>query len=69
MDQYYHNIISENLLSQVDEEGRESMLMKEISDHNIDKSVNHGFEEVSHYNKRMKANRRMGKRNTILDPS
>ena len=33
------NILSEKLLPQVDEEGREFMLIKEISDHNIDKSV------------------------------
>ena len=37
VDEYYHNVLSENLLSQVDKEGRESILMKEISDHNIDK--------------------------------
>ena len=37
VDEYYHNIISENLLSQVVEEERESILMKEISDHKINK--------------------------------
>ena len=39
VDEYYHNILSENLLSQVDEEGRELISMKETSDHKIDKSV------------------------------
>ena len=28
VDEYYHNILSENLLSQVDEEGRQSILIK-----------------------------------------
>ena len=36
---YYHNILSENLLSQLDEEERELILTKEISDHKIDKSA------------------------------
>ena len=35
VDEYYHNILSKNLLSQVDEEVRESIPTKEISDHNI----------------------------------
>ena len=39
VDEYYHNLLSEDLLSQVDEEGRESILTKEISDHKIDKSA------------------------------
>ena len=39
VDEYYHNILLKNLLSQVDEEGRESILMKEISDHKIEKST------------------------------
>ena len=39
MDEYDHNILSEKLMSQVDKEGRESILMKEISDHKIDKSA------------------------------
>ena len=39
VDEYYHNILWENLLSQVDKEGRESILMKEISDNKIEKSA------------------------------
>ena len=39
MDEYYHNITLENLLSQVDEDGRELILTRGISYHNIDKSV------------------------------
>ena len=37
--EYYHNIILVNLLSQVYEEGRESISMKEIPDHKIEKSA------------------------------
>ena len=36
--EYYHNILSDKLCSQFDEEGREFILMKEISDHKIEKS-------------------------------
>ena len=39
VDEYYHKILSQKLLSQVDEEGRESIPMKEISDHKIEKSA------------------------------
>ena len=39
MKDYYHNILSENQLSNVDEEGFEFSLMKEIADHKIDKSA------------------------------
>ena len=37
VDEYYHNIISENLFLQVDEKGREFVLMKEIIDHSTDR--------------------------------
>ena len=37
MDEYYHMILLEKLLSQVDKGGREFMPMKEIADHNIEK--------------------------------
>ena len=37
MDEYHHNILSEKLLSKVDEEVKESIIMKEISDKNINK--------------------------------
>ena len=37
VDEHYHNILLENLLLQVDEKGIESILMKELSDHKIDK--------------------------------
>ena len=46
VDEYYRNILSENLFSQVDKEGRESILMKKISDHNIDKSVIREWKKV-----------------------
>ena len=37
VDEYYYNILLENLFSKDDEKGREFMLKKEISDHKIDK--------------------------------
>ena len=63
VDGYHHNIILEYLLSQVDEEGRESILMKEISDHNIKKYA------ISDWDKGLIKTSQMEIRNTILDPS
>ena len=37
VDEYYHNVLLEKLLSQVDKEGRESIPMKEITNNKIDK--------------------------------
>jgi hypothetical protein len=39
IDEYYANVIAENLFSQVDLEGNQYMLMKEISDHRKDKTA------------------------------
>ena len=39
LDEYCHNILLENSLSQVDEYGRELILMNEISYHKINKSA------------------------------
>ena len=39
VEEYYHNILSDYLLSNVDEEGFEYLLMKEIADHKIDKTA------------------------------
>jgi hypothetical protein len=36
---YHANVIAENLLSQVDSEGHQYVLMKEISEHQKDKTA------------------------------
>ena len=38
-EEYYANVIAENLFSQVDSEGRQYVLMKEISDHKKDETA------------------------------
>jgi hypothetical protein len=38
-DEYYANVIAENLFSQVDSEGNQYVLMKEISDHRQDETA------------------------------
>ena len=39
VEEYYANVIAENLFAQVDTEGRQYMLMKEISDHRKDETA------------------------------
>jgi hypothetical protein len=39
IEEYYANIIAENLFSQVDSEGRQYILLKEISDHRRDETA------------------------------
>ena len=47
VDEYYHNILSDNLLSQIDKEGKESILMEEIWDHKIEKFISGSRRRVS----------------------
>ena len=68
VDEYYHNIILENLLPQVYKEGRESIRMKQILYHKINKSSIREWKK-GQIKKRTEATSGMERWNTVLYPS